>query len=208
MSETKINSNQLRDGGIKILNVVQTGNLDRTGAILKNFNGGAFVQPGARVSANILSLDYSTYTKSCSIFLTTDKIEINVKFKTSSNITDFQNIIGWDNTVDFYIENGNLKIWNESISSERIIGSISANTEYWGRIIIEQPSKTVAYSTDGENYTSQTITDTSMSFSSICRFGNGISSFTGSRYFRGEIDIENTNIKKNGEYWWKGVETI
>ena len=203
--ETKINPNQINSNPIKILNVVQTGTLTRDGAVFSGFSNSNYLQLGARVDKGILSLDSSTYYKNCSNI--SDSIELIVKIKTGSNLTPFQNIIGWDDTIDLYIENSYLKIWNASQNTALVGWELSANSIYWIKVTINGTSKILSYSTDGVIYSDVSTEDTTLAKYYTCRIGNGVSNSL-NRPFLGFIYLDETYIKSNGEYWWKGVETI
>lgn len=203
--ETLINPKQILGAGTKILNVVQIGTLNRDGAVFSGFSNSNYLQLGARVDKGILSLDSSTYYKNCNNI--SDSIELIVKIKTGSNLTPFQNIIGWDDTIDLYIENSYLKIWNASQNIALVGWELSQNSIYWIKVNINGTFKTLSYSTDGITYSNVSTEDTTLEKYSICRIGNGVSNSL-TRPFLGSIDINETYIKSNGEYWWKGVETI
>ena len=226
MGETLINSNQIRDGGgsskeIKILNVVQTGTLTRNGAVVSGFSTSNYLQLGARVDKGILSLDSSTYTKNFGDVVETANswewcFKIHFIDNPSSPITlqyIFANIAGYGSHIRVNTSIKKLFLGLSNVDGDDSIGYIEGittlvdDTDYYVKVEFTGSAYNLYLSTDG---TTWNLEGTITSSTKIIKRGNGwiIGSDSSSGYFLGGIIISDWYIKINGEYWWKGVETI
>lgn len=225
MSETLINSNQIRDGiggKIKILNVIQEGTLNRDGAVFSGFSTSNYLQIGARVDKGILSLDSATYTKDFgSIVSIADSWEMVIKFKFVSqtvssydkficlycNCTVYGTSFGFDSNLKPYAVFSNS---GGSYDMGAIIGTTTLvdGTTYWLKIKFTGTEYMLLLSTDGVNYNQEgdsINSATKLTKRDYWRFG---SYYGEPRVFNGEIDFSETYIKANDEFVWKGVEQI
>lgn len=223
--ETLINPNQIRDGGsskeIKILNVVQTGTLTRDGAVFSGFSRNNYLQLGARVDKGILSLDSSTYYKDLKTVLpTADNWEMVFKVKIGEIINDNQTIFsdGWTNGYASWVHlyNNILTVGLSVTTSDSYsIGEISGTSIFsegdvvfvkWGftgtKYYLQSSLDGITWTNEGEIPSEQKLTRTA---NINYHFGNNN---TTEFNWLGSIDIGGCYIKINGEYWWKGVETL
>lgn len=217
--ETLINPNQIRDGGsgeaTKILNVAQTGTLDRDGSNLSYFTDSDFFSLGSTVDKGILSLTLNT--KTIKPMLDSSNWEMNIKLKFNSLSKQRQGIISPVIDMCFiHLETYNYnKIslllstisdqYNHSIQPASDF-TIETDIWYWIKFSFDSEKYTLKISTDGINYTilTEVSDDKKPTFSEI-RYAR---SYPTGRSLDGVIDLEETNIKINGEYWWKGVVTL
>lgn len=216
MSETSINSNQLRGDGIKILNVVQTGTLTRDGAVFSGFSTSKYLELGARFDKGILSVDSPSCKKDFgSIVETADSWEILFKIKTpiASNTEQgiFINNANWASALWFNTVNLTLSLSNSG--SQVDIGTISINAETYSNTAIYVQAKfdgTKYYLTILDENKDVLATDSLTSNTKLINRDVDwlIGTFGSGRKFQGSIDVSESYIKINGEYWWKGVETL
>lgn len=221
--ETLINPNQIRDGGggssnIKVLNVIQVGTLNKDGAVFSGFSeNNNYLSLGARVDKGILSLDSSTYFKYFeAITPTADSWEFVTKIHYVASSTQRQYIFtekaSYGTTLEI-LTSGVIKFQVSNSDSSVDIGSeegttvLTNNTDYWIKIEFTGSAYKAYISTDGQTWNTEcTIT----SPTKITNRGNWIIGVSQNidRYFLGSIDISESYIKANGEFWWKGVETL
>lgn len=225
MTETLINPNQIADGGsskeIKILNVVQTGSLTRDGAVFSGFSGtansGSYLKIGARVDKGILSLDSSTYYKYFELVTpNANSWEFVTKIHYVASSTQMQYIFSEKVRYGSYIEiapSGKIDLQVSNSNSSADIGVkegttvLTDGTDYFIKMEFTGSAYKASISTDGQTWTEEcSIT----SPEKITNRGNWVIGVeeSNSRYFLGNINIAETYIKVNGEYWWKGVETL
>ena len=229
MGETLINSNQIRDGGgsskeIKILNVVQTGELIRDGAVISGFNSSNYLQLGARVDKGILSLESSTCIKKFGLVSReANSWEIVTKIHFYRNSSVVQEIVSesLSNYSYFAIVTTNdpttpncvllsLKDYEGTTIINDIRGTYEYldNTDYWLKLVFTGTQYIFSYSLDGENFTTD-ISVTSDKKIGVDTLIFGKSPSNSSWYLKDTmVDFSETYIKINGADWWKGVETI
>lgn len=221
---TQINLSQI-DSKLKILNVVQTGTLTRDGAVFSGFSSNGYLRLGARVDKGILSLDSSTYVKDFTGFYNANTIEINGSFvctaQQTGGLAAQYPMAGTSNKNGIYVE---LKNKDDIVTFAVAIGDgtnyvysteqdISFNTKYYFRISCSIENNILTFTTylntDGQTYdnTTKISTDTITS-PVISGITIGTLNWTSNYDLRGSVDIADWSIKKNGEFWWKGVETI
>lgn len=220
--ETLINPNQIRDGGsskeIKILNVVQTGTLQRDGAVFRGFSGNSnYLQLGARVDKGILSLDTSTYLKDLGGAIeSANSWEVIMSFTYVTDTTHKQGIIG--NAVDYgthlsintseklEMQLSNASSGSADIGVETGATTLVNGTKYWTKWEFTGSAYNLYLSTDGITYELEATKDSDAKINKRANWIIGIE--TPYRAFSGSIDIANAQIKINNELWWKGVETL
>lgn len=206
----------------KILNVVQTGALIREGTVFSGFSGSNYLQLGARVDKGILSLDSSTYIKNFgNVSRKANSWELVTKIHFYRNSSVVQMIV--DESLNSYsgfaivtTDDGttpncmllSLKDYNGTtiISDTRGTYEYLDNTDYWLKLVFTGTQYILSYSLDGENFT------TDISITSDKKIGIGTLIFgksSGNSNWHLQdttMDIAETYIKINGEYWWRGVE--
>lgn len=114
--------------------------------------------------------------------------------------------IGKDQKVFFGIGTGSA--WRIRVYSNILL---ELNTDYWIKVVKNNGTFYIYYSLDGKDYIlDNSVADTSV-FPSITvegRIGCWKDSSTGTSYFNGSIDLTESYIKLNGEYWWQGAEYV
>lgn len=141
----------------------------------------------------------------------TDDVEFQIKIKTPNTYsnTDPKYLFYFGSNFYAYVKNGNWAMNQLKILSTGSIfnTSLTTNTTFWLRFKREITSTgytiTTSYSTDGINFTesSSSSTSTPSALTSPASYiGRGSSS--GEYFASGYIDINNTYLKINGEYWW------
>ena len=223
--ETLINPNQIRDGGskeIKILNVVQTGTLYRSGTKFGNFSNNNYLTIGSRADNGILSIDSSSLSyKNMLEFSQADDWEFVIKFKTPDNFVKqgitYYGWMLWEQAggSNLYIDRTNKLIFNNNgihVDSEN---SLVENTVYYIKLkyLYSESTYKLYLSTtgefNGEETLEITVNDQIKIPNKTITFGKYASddnySYTTTV---GYIDMEGTYIKISGEYWWKGVEIL
>lgn len=212
MSETSINNNQIRGGGIKILNVVQNGTLTRDGAVFSGFSTSNYLQPGARVDKGILSLDSSTYVKNFTPILTADNWKIKAKFYHKLDTTQTYNAqallsIGYSwllvgNSVDFYL--------HQNQSTQLMALKLEGADNYYNFILQVELiySNVSGYTLNLYDENNVLLLTNSNSLTTNLFSSNIILCTNSSRYLFDDLYINDCSIEINDEIWWKGVETI
>ena len=148
------------------------------------------------------------------IFNTKQPWESVISFTTGSDISTTQVICC--NTVGYWgygvgVQSGKLHVGlSSSTSGYNIIENkdidVLANTKYWVRTVFNGENYTCTYSTDGKNYLEVFSLDSTTAVSSgIPRYGLADS---GKTPFLGIIDFNESYIKIDGEFWWRGIEGI
>ena len=228
MTETLINPNQIRDGGgssnIKVLNVIQVGTLNKDGAVFSGFSGGTnsgtvnYLLLGARVDKGILSLDSSTYYKYFeTVTPTANSWEFVTRIHYVASSTQRQYIFSEKTSYGTTLEiltSGVIKFQVSNSDSSADIGVeegttvLTNNTDYWIKIEFTGSAYEAYISTDGQTWNKEC--SISSGDTKIANRGNWIIGVSENidRYFLGSIDISETYIKANGNFWWKGVETL
>jgi hypothetical protein len=205
-------------GGIKILNVVQTGTLTRDGAVFSGFSSNTnYLQLGARVDKGILSLDSSTYYKSFeTVTPTTNTWEFVTKIHHIASSTQRQYILNQYVLYGSELEiltSGVIRLQISNSSSSADIGVqdgttvLADDTDYWIKIEFTGSAYKAYLSTDGQTWAEECSITSDTKISNRGPWVIGVATGT-DRYFLGSIDIAETYIKINGDFWWKGVETL
>lgn len=144
--------------------------------------------------------------------------EINVKFTTGSTMGTFQNILNSNNNSDYRpigitINKANkmMLVLSNSTSTLNIAfdipgtQTITANTTYWCKLIFDGSKYELSLSDDGKEY----VTDITVDSAQIVRDGVPlVFSHNNTTYpypFKGSIDLNECNIKIDGETVWQGV---
>ena len=95
----------------------------------------------------------------------------------------------------------------------RIYGNteLALNTDYWIKAVKSNGTFYLYYSLDGKDY----ILDNSVANTSVFptisvegRIGCWKDSQSGNSYFHGSIDLTESYIKVDGEYWWRGAKYV
>lgn len=213
--ETLINPNQILGAGTKILNVAQTGMLSRSGAKYSGFSDSNYLQFSSRVSANIISLEENSLD--LHELVDADNWEIGVKIKTPTNFSkERQSIIFTTsqykmfllqlynyNYVEFGLGSGAGWTFDQETSFQ-----CKSDTIYFNKISYNGAGYKLEISeADNEHFNTvyENTISTKMANGNV-NIGNG--GYQSGRGFDGNIFIDETYIKINGEYWWKGVETL
>ena len=226
--ETLINSNQILGGTgskIKILNVVQNGSLTRNGSVYSDFSSSNYLQLGDNINGGYISLGNNVKNFN-NFFSTANSWEVNGSF-TLGNITNNQMILSSDTGeskgIYFYYnyndENPNNTLTIVFCASGGLViirteaNYITANTKYYFRLQFTGSEYKFYLNTDGETYDNTTLigyeTNANKCYdTNDLRIGKSPWAGIGSLNSDAEINLADWNIKKNGEYFWKGVETI
>lgn len=201
---------------IKILNVVQTGTLTRDGAVFSGFSGSNYLAIGGVVDNNILAITNNANYKSLDTIFSND-FEINgsadnvlTKATTQSCLfccqTQSKGIVILVTNANGYIRfnlyyNSNNNSITTTIQSEKVyfrLKKVGTNYKFY-------------VNTDGQTYDSSTLVNeqtVTEDLSASKRYYIGICIYYSSIICHCDIDLTDWNIKVNGEYWWKGVETL
>ncbi len=220
--ETKINPNQI-NVNTQVLNVIPDGtsssDLTREGAKIKGFGRYAYLKFGAILDNNILSL-VSIQKNFGNDIATADSFEcvFLVNYKAKSSVTK-QYLFGETGTAASLIGiNGNglcsmaINYSGSSGGSTTETGSFSftEGSDYYFKLAF-----------DGSEYTFSVKEKTATEYTIVSTITNS-TKITGKRtWILGYVDTTNTNnewnsyvdlsksyIKIDGEYWWKGTETL
>ena len=203
---------------IKILNVIQTGTLTRDGAMFSGFSTSNYLQLGARVDKGILSLDSSTYTKDFGLVASqADSWEIVFKIKnvvysgdnqalfTLNTNTGNQFMLSANGAGAFMLLSGTGSSWDINFSANY---TMVDNQDYYIKFFFDGENYGIGFSTDGTNYTQETTPSSWKMTSRNAQYKIGSLQSLSAVNFRGKVYLEESYIKINGEFWWKGVETI
>ncbi len=214
------NANTSGDGSskeIKILNVVQTGTLTRDGAVISGFSTNNYLQLGARVDNGILSLDSSTYIKDFDFAVSqADNWEIVFKIKNVVYSGDSQALFTLNtNTGNQFMLSANGagafmllsagSSWDINFSTNY---TMVDNQDYYIKYFFDGENYGIGFSTDGTNYTQETTPSSWKMTLRNAQYKIGSLQSISTVNFKGKIYLEESYIKINGEYWWKGVETL
>lgn len=201
--QTLINPNQIRNW--PKINVIETGNLTRN-----NYSYSGFVNKNTYLSlTEITQNNKYLICKDKSFFnLSSNNIEIVINVTTGSSLSGLQNIFfTTTGMTDCFVLDTKLGIWLNQSSSFMDCGTISTNTEYYVKIIIDGSTRKISYSTDGISYINEQTGAENSDFTKNNKIILG-SSPDEDRAWTGSIDLSKSYIKVDGEYWWKGVETL
>lgn len=214
MSETLINPNQI--AGRKIVNIYQTGVLTRYGSVVTSFSDSNYFSTSARLDERILCID-NVNQKSIKPMLDSSNWEMNIKLKFSNLSKTAQGIISPVADMCFiHLETydyNKLSLLLSTISGQYNHSiqpisdfTIQTDTWYWIKFSFDSEKYVLKISTDGTNYTTLVeISDTNKPTYSEIRYAR---SYPNSRSLDGEIDLQETNIKVDGELFWQGIETF
>jgi hypothetical protein len=135
-------------------------------------------------------------------------MEMYVKFTTGANISNMQNLFHKNNFMEVFVTGSTLKMWS-SQTGEVSITTVSPNTTYWLKIIIDQPAQIYYVSTEGfYNYNvEKTVNHTNIAIgTTVMKFGGH--NDASSNYWRGSIDFSQTKLVANGETIWRPYISI
>ena len=95
--------------------------------------------------------------------------------------------------------------WDINLTGNNIL---DLDTWYWCKLEFTGNKYILSYSIDGINWIEDASQDSTTKITNLT--GElSLGCDEGTRYLEnGSIDLSETYIKINGEYWWKGVETI
>lgn len=229
MTETLINPNQINGGGssgnVSVLNIIQdgsnAGNLIRNGAIVDGFSQYSYLKIGAMLDKGILSLTQNTYTKNFGEKLkTANSFEIvflcNYKSKTATKQFFFGEKGSWASRIG--IESGNVTIQLNFTGGQNSGSLITANGSY---TFTEGADYYWKVTFDGSAYTLAIKGKNDDSYTTVATISDNTKFSTGREWIIGYVDTNDSNnewgsyidfsesyIKIDGEYWWKGVESL
>lgn len=143
----------------------------------------------------------------------TTSYECCIKFKTSSPSTkvDICGSSSSGSSSAYYvpqlrIESSKLKFLSPSGTGITSSTTIQSNTWYWVKIIWTGTKKRLLLSTDGLNYTTEgTYTTNRTLHGGGMWLGSGYGEDFQLSFSNGNIDIKESYIIINNEYWWQGV---
>lgn len=132
------------------------------------------------------------------------------KFKTGSDITATQSIVHGENFMAIEIGSGKLTTYNWGTKTTITPMSVTANTTYWVKVIINGTSVQLLTSTNGTDYTSRsTYTDTGINATSTSyQFRLGLASFEASRPFKGTIYLDECYVEHYNSKFWTGLKKV
>ena len=131
--------------------------------------------------------------------------EVIIPVVTSSDVSTTQIFghISATYSMNFNIISGkfNLVHHQTSVSGSLVL---QPNTKYYVKISWDEAKYQLAYSTNGVDYTTDITISSSTGVGTVSMLSFG--SNGSNTYFSGSIDLTQSYIKINGEYWWKGME--
>lgn len=169
---------------------------------MSTINGSLNINPNGVVSG-FSSSSYITLPSN----LFTMPMEMYVKFTTGDNISTMQNLFHKNDFMEVFVTGNTLKMWS-SQTGEVVITSVSPNTTYWLKVIIDQPAQIYYVSTEGfYNYNiEKTVNHTNIAIGTTAMKFGGHNS--GSNQWRGTIDFSQTKLVANGETIWRPYTSI
>jgi hypothetical protein len=215
--ETLINPNQINSKPIKILNVVQTGTLTRNGAVYSGFSSSNYLQLGDIVNSEYVSLGNNVKDFGLAIS-TADSWELVFKTK-YKDINPEQVFLGEgfpSLNYGSWLGIFNSKIAMRLYASDDAGSAISViegtttlieNNTYYCKYKFENNIYSLLLSTDGVTYNLENSNENATKESRKKSWTIGIYQITYPLPID-NIDLSESYIKINGEYWWKGVETL
>lgn len=161
-----------------------------------NINGNIHIENG--IASNFANNNYISLPSE--IFRI--PMEMYFSFTTGSDVSSMQNVFHKNGFEEVFVNGGNLKMWSSS-TSEVVITSVSPNTKYWLKIVVNQQNQVYYVSTTGHNDYSveRTINDTGISVGTTVMKLGGHNNNT-SNYWRGSIDFNHTYMMMNGNIIW------
>ena len=140
--------------------------------------------------------------------------EYVIKFTTGSTTkTTTQSILTAQNFLTIEIASADawtVLSYNWETSTNATLFTATANTTYWIKILVNNKTKTISYSTDGTTYTQvASFTDNAMDITNSypLRIGNHSSNaLLYQRAFLGSVDLNETYINVNGKRFWDGTD--
>lgn len=130
--------------------------------------------------------------------------EINVKFTTGSDITTNNTVFTLDNKLtDLWIYNGYACSYD---GSEHQLFSVEPNTTYWVKCTQTDNKRIFNYSTNGINFNEISFDSLESQYYGYRRINIGLTN-EHDKPFLGNIDLDNTNIKRNGNVIWQPFMT-
>lgn len=130
--------------------------------------------------------------------------EINVKFTTGSDITTNNTVFTLDDRLtDLWIYNGYACSYD---GSEHQLFSVEPNTTYWVKCTQSDNKRIFNYSTNGINFNEISFDSLESQYYGYRRINIGLTN-EHDKPFLGSIDLDNTNIKRNGNVIWQPFMT-
>lgn len=114
--------------------------------------------------------------------------------------------------LNLHITSGKVSCEYSSNNSSWNIGKItgdstlSANTDYWVKTGWTGGQYYLSLSTNGIDYVSQGIIDSTVPLKAIKTQSIGIAAYDAATYLRGAIDLNESHIKMNSKLWWHGTK--
>jgi len=193
----------------KILNVVEVGNLTRNGAKISGFSSSNYIKIGSSYEDNMVAFNFSENI--IPLMAIADSWEIMIKFKTS-NLNN-QIILGQEanyTTPQIEIYNSKINIClsfdGSTWAYDEGYDTLLANMTYYISLKYTGTSYIVTlYNSSKTQISTYTINDSTKIYNEgIFRFGSD----ENTNAFEGEIDFNETHIKIDGNFKWKGVIEI
>lgn len=127
-----------------------------------------------------------------------------MKITTGSNVSSMQELVRFYPLTEFYIKQGDLRMWTETANSEITCTSVSPNTTYWIKVVLGNSLSKISYSLDGITYTGEVSLSNTNYNNQETYIGNFINAYE-SRPFLGTIDLANSYFTINGAEYWRGI---
>lgn len=141
--------------------------------------------------------------------------EICIKCTTPSSLSSYHNAfsLGYDCNLVSYLDSSTLKLYigqgsNWNIANGNVITTLSPETTYWLKYQFTGSAYNVYISTDGINYTLGVSINSTAKLSNSLTVNLGFRQAYTGEYWMGSIDLNESYIKVNDEYWWKGVDVL
>lgn len=213
--ETLINPNQIGNRP-KIANVNLYGDLTINNNIVSNFSQTNYLTIPLidRFSDNTIII--CNANKTSDSFKTFNTFECVFKIKLLDEVANSRSIFTI-NTFDLYISDSK-KIHLLIPQSSGIVAQdtnlkiddiLPLNTDIYCKTEFNGDSYNLAYSLDGVNYISTGVNSSNkMNFATAEDLIIGNHPTKNYPFMNGSIDLVNSYIKANGDFWWKGVETL
>lgn len=203
-------------GVIRVLNIITTGTLTRSGASYSDFSGSNYLTLADRANGGYLSLD-NTVKNFGSAVSTADNWEMvwkikptqsgdNVIFSENANYASnlYTSMIDGATKFSFYVSNSESGLGAFDIHTTT---SLTINEFIFVKVEFTGTTYNIYLSSDGINWTLDATYSSSTKITRNSNWFVGRAQNT-SYYMHGQIDLSGCYIKINGDIWWKGIEVI
>lgn len=216
ISNLQLLKQNITDDSLTTSNKTITGAVNELLALIRDIQ--LFKFPDATIIGNptinngqISDFSSANYLILPSAFDTKDRaFEINMAFRTGTNITTTQNLLGGNLCIALLIESGKLVFrasnngtgWNVADITTTL--SMEANTNYYVRIEFNKLNYKILYSTNGEDYNQVGYKVTT----EAPRHGQVLIGIGNNQHnpFLGIINLNKTYIKLNNSVVWQGMD--